>query len=95
MFCVLLCITLCQFWFCDHLDGEERAGCFTLFVFLVSRESCVALPHDAMGLSAVCDFGIACSYSLNSFAQGYNTVTQPEVRHELANIGSPVQSSTI
>ena len=35
--------------------GEERAGCFTLFVFLVSRDCCVALPHDATGLSAVCD----------------------------------------
>ena len=27
--------------------GEERAGCFALFVFLVSRDCCVALPHDA------------------------------------------------
>ena len=25
------------------------------FVFLVSRDCCVALPHDATGLSAVCD----------------------------------------
>ena len=24
--------------FCNHLDGEERAGCFTLSVFLVSRD---------------------------------------------------------
>ena len=39
--------------------GEERAGCFALFVFLVSRECCVALPHDATGLSAVCDCGIS------------------------------------
>ena len=30
--------------------GEEKAGCFTLFVFLVSRDCCVALPHDATGL---------------------------------------------
>ena len=36
-------------------DGEERAGCFALFVFLVSRAYCVVLPHDATGLSAVCD----------------------------------------
>ena len=42
-----------------HLDGEERAGCFALFVFLVSRECCVAIPHDATGLSAVCDCGIS------------------------------------
>ena len=39
--------------------GEERAGCFALFVFLVSRDCCVALPHDATGLSAVCDCGIS------------------------------------
>ena len=28
-----------------------------LFVFLVSRDCCVALPRGAMGLSAVCDCG--------------------------------------
>ena len=38
---------------------DERAGCFTLFVFLVSRDCCVALPHDFKGLSAICDFGIS------------------------------------
>ena len=42
-----------------HLDGEERAGCFALFVFLVSGDCYVALPDDAMGLSAVCDCGIS------------------------------------
>ena len=36
MFYVLLCVTLCPFLFCNHLDGEERAGCFAKFVFLVS-----------------------------------------------------------
>ena len=25
--------------FCNHLDGSERAGCFTVFVFLVSCSS--------------------------------------------------------
>ena len=50
---------MCQFEFCNHLDGEERAGCFALIVFLVSRECCVALPNDATGLSAVC----ACNIS--------------------------------
>ena len=35
------------------LSGEERTGCFALFVFLVSHDCCVALPHDAMGLSSV------------------------------------------
>ena len=41
--------------FCNHLDWEERAGCFAYFVFLVSSDGCVALPCGAMGLSAVCD----------------------------------------
>ena len=27
MFYVLLYVTLCPFYYCDHLDGEERAGC--------------------------------------------------------------------
>ena len=40
--------------FSNHLDGEERAGCFVL---LVSSDCCVALPHGSMGLSAVCDCG--------------------------------------
>ena len=38
--------------------GEERAGCFALFVFLLSRDFYVALPRSAMGLSAICDCGI-------------------------------------
>ena len=48
----------------NHLDGEERAACLALFVFLVSRDGCVALPRGAMGLSSVCDCGIFRSYSL-------------------------------
>ena len=38
---------------------EERAGCFALFFFLLSREFCVALPHDDTGFSAVCHCGIS------------------------------------
>ena len=30
----------------------------------MSRDGCVAFPRGAMGLSAVCDCGISCSYSL-------------------------------
>ena len=45
--------------FCNHLDGEERAGCFVSFVFLMSRDCFVALPCGVMGLSAVCDCGIS------------------------------------
>ena len=38
-------------------------GCFAYFVFLVSRDCCLALPRGAMGLSAACDCGISRSYS--------------------------------
>ena len=51
---------MCDMGITDNpLDGEERAGCLALFVSLVSRDCCVVLPHDAMGLSAVCDCGIS------------------------------------
>ena len=44
---VFLCSMLCPFYFCNHFDKEERAGCFTLVVFLivVSVSFSVALPH--------------------------------------------------
>ena len=38
-----------------------RWGSFALLVFLASHDCCVALPHDATGLSAVCDCGISWS----------------------------------
>ena len=44
---------------CNHLDGDERAGCFAWFVFLVSPGCCVALPRGAKDLSAVYDCGIS------------------------------------
>ena len=53
------CALLCVHSFCNHLDVEERAGCFALFVLLVSGDCCVALPRDATRLYAVCDCGIA------------------------------------
>ena len=52
-------VTLCAFKFCSHRDGEERAGCFALFVFYVSYDCCVALSHYVTGLSAICDCGIS------------------------------------
>ena len=62
MFCrAVLCV---RYLFCHHLDGEEKAGCLASFVFLVSRDCCVALPRGATGLSAVCDCCISLSYSL-------------------------------
>ena len=53
---VLVCITLCPFSCSNHLEEED-------YVFIVSPMSCrficsVALPHGAMGLSAVCYGGI-------------------------------------
>ena len=50
-----------SFKFYNHLDGEEIAGCFTL---IVSKMSCdckcsMALPHGAMGWSAVCNCDIS------------------------------------
>ena len=58
---VLVCITLCPFYFINHLDEEERAGCFVLNVYPMSCycKCPVALPHDAVGWSAVCDCGIS------------------------------------
>ena len=52
---ILLCITLCPFWFCNHLEEEERAGCF---VFIVLWAYCyckcsVTLPHSAVVWSVV------------------------------------------
>ena len=47
---------------------RERAVCSTLFAFLVSCDCYVALSHEALGLSAVCDCGISWSYSLVFFA---------------------------
>ena len=57
----MFCCTLLHFHssIAIYLDGEERTGYFAKFVFLVSRDGCVALPRGVMGLSAVCDCGIS------------------------------------
>ena len=58
----LVCTTLCPFSFCrNHLEEEERAGCFA---FIVLRMSCYcicpgALPYGVVGYSAVCACGIS------------------------------------
>ena len=49
---IVLCFVV-RYFVSNHLDEEERTNCFALFVFLVS------LPHNATGLSAVCDSGIS------------------------------------
>ena len=41
-------------------DGDEIATCFALIILLMpcGCKCYVALPHDAVGWSAVCDCGI-------------------------------------
>ena len=58
--------TLYPFYFCNHLDEEERTDCFALVLFRMScyYKCSMALPHGAVGWSAVCDCGISRSYSL-------------------------------
>ena len=55
--CALLCCLSVSFSF----DWEERADCFTLFVFMVSCDCycSVALPHVVVGWSVMCDYGIS------------------------------------
>ena len=58
---VLLCITLCPFQFCNHLEEKEQAGCFTSIVLHMCCycKCSVALPHSVVGWSSVCDCGIS------------------------------------
>ena len=64
---VLLYVTLCPFLFCNHLEEEEKAGCFTIGVLqMFCYYKCsVALLHGAMGWSAAYDkyCGISLSFS--------------------------------
>ena len=62
----LLCITLCPFYFCNHLEDEEKAGCFAIIVLqMYCYYKCsVALPHGAVSWSAVSDRNSSCSFSL-------------------------------
>ena len=58
---VLLCITLCPFYFCNHLEEEKRTGCFAIIVLQMYYycKCSVALPQGALGWSAVCNCGIS------------------------------------
>ena len=49
--------TACLIVFLESLPGLIPFA--ILFVFLVSRDCCVALPHDTTSVSAVCDSGIS------------------------------------
>ena len=56
LFCyALLCVH------CNHLEEEEKAGCFAINVLqMYCYYKCsTALPHCAVGWSAVCDCGIS------------------------------------
>ena len=46
---------------CDHLEEEEKTGCFAIIVFqMYCYYKCyVTLPRGALGWSAVCDCGIS------------------------------------
>ena len=44
---VLLCITLCPFWFCIHLEEKEKAA--RLLCYHCYYKCSVALPHGAIG----------------------------------------------
>ena len=63
--CSMFCCTLV--YVNSSFDGEERAGYFAKFVFLMSLDGCVALPRGAVGLPAICNCGISSSYSLTNF----------------------------
>ena len=54
---VLLSIIFCLFKCCNHLEEEEKAGCFAIIVLQVYcyYKCSLALPHGAVGWSAVCD----------------------------------------
>ena len=56
-FFTLLCITLCIFELCNHLEEEEKAGCVAIIVLQMCccNSRFVTLPHGAVCWSAVCD----------------------------------------
>ena len=57
---VLLCITLCPFYFCNLLERKEKTGCFAIIVLqMYFYYKCpLALAHGAVGWSAICVCGI-------------------------------------
>ena len=64
LFCVLSSFAIIFKRERERERERERAISSTLFAFLVSCDCYVALSHEALGLSAVCDYGISWSYSL-------------------------------
>ena len=70
------CVDICFVWYAllfsmsflvlQSSNEEEIVGCFAYIVFWMSFycKSHVALPHGAVGWSAVCDCGTSRSFSL-------------------------------
>ena len=56
--CVLICITLCPFLFCNHLEEEEKAGRFAIIMLQV-----YLLLNKFYGSFSRC-FGLVCSVCL-------------------------------
>ena len=46
----LFCNAVLPFYFCNHLDGEKRAGCFNSVVFLMSVAVSVLCTASCVGL---------------------------------------------
>ena len=57
--CSMLCCKLLCVHFSFTIISMGKRDLVALFVFLVSRDCCVALPRDATGLSAVGDCGVS------------------------------------
>ena len=59
--CPMFCCTLLYVHssFAITLIGKRKLVALLGFFFPVSLDGCVALPHGAMGLSAVCDCDIS------------------------------------
>ena len=55
------------------LEEEKKAGCFANIVLQMycNYKCSVALPHGAVGWTAVCDCGITLLYSPNFYAMHY------------------------
>ena len=72
---IFLCFVVCNFMsilVCNHLDGEERAGCFAWFVLLMSLDRCAALPCGAISLSAVCEIVVFPDHTHLLFFYNHN-----------------------
>ena len=65
-FCGVVVQNLVSFLACNHLAGNDIAGCFTLIDLLMPccGKCLFTFPHGAFGKFAVCDCDISWSYSL-------------------------------